>query len=475
MIMVQRHPASFKDPSGFIFRAEGRIYRQVNTLYTGAYHQLMDSGLYESLTQKGWLIKHTETNEYNGQFPETFKILLPEQIRVISYPAEWCFEQLQDAALLTLNIALEAINKGMVLKDATPFNIQILGGRPVWIDTLSFEPYAPEQPWVAYRQFCETMLYPLLLAHYKGLNMPEIFSAWPDGVPATIASGLLPVRTKLNMGVALHVHLPASAYSKQKSNTQKTVSFNHQKMVRMLQHLQTVVARLKKGKRKSVWADYYQNTILSQQYLAGKEEVCKQILSGIAFETVIDAGCNDGNFTKMLAATAKHIVATDSDGECISELYRHIKKNRIENILPLVADLARPTPATGVNNTERAALLERCTADLVLALALVHHLVIGRNIPFASVAATLAGMGNYLLIEFVPLTDEKAQQLLAGREQLFHHYTETAFATAFEQYYHIESAAPVAGSSRKIYLMKKVKNTINVPGPSGEAGTAIQS
>jgi hypothetical protein len=455
MNMVQRHPASFKDPSGFIFQTEGKIYRQVNNCYADAYHRLMDSGLYDQLTQKGWLIKHTETNDFHNQFPETFRVLLPEQIGMISYPAEWCFEQLQDAALLTLNIASESIGKGMVLKDATPFNIQVLQGNPVWIDTLSFENYTPEQPWVAYRQFCETMLYPLLLAHYKGLNMAEIFGAWPDGVPATIASNLLPARTRLNMGVALHVHLPASAYGKQKSNTVKTVAFSQQKMMRMLQHLQSVIARLKKGKRKSVWVDYYVNTILSQDYLNDKESVCKRLLSGISFSTVVDAGCNDGNFTKMLAATSKHITATDYDEQCIGELYTHIKKNKIENILPLVADLARPTPATGVNNTERSALLERCSADLVLALALIHHLVIGRNIPFASVAETFAGMGNYLLIEFVPLDDEKAQQVLAGREEQFQHYTEAAFTTAFGQYYHIESVAPVAGSSRKIYLMKR--------------------
>lgn len=453
--MVQRHPASFKDPSGFIFQSGHSVYRQVNPSYADVYDQLMNSGLYAQLSASGWLIPHTETNEFSTECPGASKILFPKQIPVISYAAEWCFNQLQDAALLTLNIAQVSLSKNMMLKDATPANIQFLNGKPVWIDTLSFEPYNEAKPWVAYRQFCETLLYPLLLAHYCGLDMREIFGAWPEGIPATVLSGLLPGRTRLNMGVALHVHLPASAYAKQKNNTQKTASFNRRKMMQLLQHLTAVVARLKKGKRKSVWADYYENTILSQQYLADKKKVCEQLLSGIAFDTAIDAGCNDGNFTKMLAHRAKHILAADSDEQCIADLYRYIKEHDIKNVLPLVADLAAPTPATGVLNTERESLLNRCNAHLVLALALVHHLAIGRFMRFEQVAETLAGMGKYLLIEFVPLHDEKAQQVLAGRDALFGGYTAENFVQAFEQYFRVLSVSPVAASSRTLYLMEK--------------------
>lgn len=257
------------------------------------------------------------------------------------------------------------------------------------------------------------------------------------------------------MDTALHVHLPASAYAKQKNNEQKKVAFNRSKMERLLQHLTAVVSRLKKGKRKSVWADYYEDTILSKQYLADKEKQCLQLLSGITFETVFDAGCNDGNFTKLLAPKAKHILAADTDEQVIANLYAYIKQHRVENILPLVADLTNPAAASGVLNRERQPFLERCKADLVLALALVHHLCISRFMQFAQVAETFGGMGKYLLIEFVPVSDEKAQQLLAGRDELFSHYTEEAFTSAFEKYYKILSVSPVAASERKLYLMER--------------------
>lgn len=453
--MVQRHPASFKDPSGFVFHAGGTIYRQVNKRYAATYDQLMSSGVYAQLVKEHLLIPHAEVNDYITEFPNAYKILLPEQIPVISYPAEWCFNQLQDAALATLRIAETAMQQNMMLKDATPYNIQFVKGRPVWIDTLSFDVYDETQPWVAYRQFCETMLYPLMLAHYRGLELRELFGAWPDGIPATVIAGLLPFKTKFTMGTALHVHLPASAYSKQKTNEQKKVAFNRGKMARMLQHLTAVVSKLKKGKRRSVWADYYEDTILSKQYLSDKEQQCEKILSGIAFETVIDAGCNDGNFTKLLSKRAKHILSADTDEQVIINLYQYIKNNRVENILPVVADLANPTAASGVLNTERRSFLQRSTADLVLALALVHHLAIGRFMQFAQIAETLSGMGNYLLVEFVPPQDDRAQQLLAGRDELFSHYTEEEFIKAFEVHYKILSVSKVAASERKLFLMEK--------------------
>lgn len=453
--MVQRHPASFKDPSGFVFHSGGTIYRQVNNRYAAAYDQFMSSGVYAQLVKEHLLIPHAEVNDYNTEFPNAYKILLPEQIPVISYPAEWCFNQLQDAALATLRIAETAMQQNMMLKDATPYNIQFVKGKPVWIDTLSFDVYDETQPWVAYRQFCETMLYPLMLAHYRGLELRELFGAWPDGIPATVIAGLLPFKTKFTMGTALHVHLPASAYSKQKTNEQKKVAFSRGKMTRMLQHLTSVVSKLKKGKRRSVWADYYEDTILSKQYLSDKEQQCEKILSGIAFETVIDAGCNDGNFTKLLSKQAKHILSADTDEQVIINLYQYIKQHRVENILPVVADLANPTAASGVLNTERRSFLQRSTADLVLALALVHHLAIGRFMQFAQIAETLSGMGNYLLVEFVPPQDDRAQQLLAGRDELFSHYTEEEFIKAFEVHYKILSVTKVAASERKLFLMEK--------------------
>lgn len=453
--MVQRHPASYKDPSGFVFRANGIIYRQVHQQYAAHYNRLMESGLYAELVKNGWLLPHTETSDHTNEFPGTYKILLPEQLPFISYPQEWCFSQLQDAALCTLNIMRAAVAQNMVLKDATPYNIQFITGRPVLIDTLSFEAYNENNPWVAYRQFCETFLYPLMLARYRKLELREIFGAWPDGVPAPVVSGLMPCSTRFNMGVALHVHLPASSYTRQKNNTQKKVVFSRRKMEQLLQHLYAIVSKLKMGKRASVWAGYYEETILSKAYLAEKKKVCEQLLNQIEITTVFDAGANDGEFTKLLQHKATHIVAADYDTECVERLYQYVKANNIKNILPLVADMANPTAASGVLNSERASLLQRSNTGLVLALALVHHLCIGRFMSFVQLAELFAGMGEYLLVEFVPLNDEKAQQLLAGRTTTFAHYTEKQFVAALESKFQMLNKSMVTGSERTIYLAQR--------------------
>ena len=161
MTNVARHPASFKDPAGFIFEANGKIYRQVNKVYGQQYQHLMESGLYNQLISSNQLITHSSINENLTGDEEWLLTLLPEQLSFVSYPYEWCFDQLKDAALLTLFILRTSLDKGMILKDATPFNVQFQKGKPLFIDTLSFDLYDETKPWVAYRQFCETFLFPL--------------------------------------------------------------------------------------------------------------------------------------------------------------------------------------------------------------------------------------------------------------------------------------------------------------------------
>ncbi len=192
------HPASFRDPSGFVFRLEGIHYRQVNRVYAEDYELLMHSGLYRKLTEKGLLITHTEIGECLTGSPEGYKTLLPQQIATISYSCEWAPAQLKDAALLTLDILDIAMGHGMILKDATPLNTQFRDGRPLFIDTLSFEKYDAAKPWVAYRQFCECFLFPLYLHHYLGTGIGPWLRGYPEGVPAALTASLLPWRSRLN-------------------------------------------------------------------------------------------------------------------------------------------------------------------------------------------------------------------------------------------------------------------------------------
>ena len=206
-----REPGSFRDPNGFVFRKDGVIYRQVNASYADYYDLLMDSGLYQRLTDKGRLIPHAEEDIGLAQGKNAYKIIRPEPVTFISYPYEWSFSQLRDAALLTLRIQREALKKGMILKDASAYNVQFIDGKPVFIDTLSFERYEKGQIWVAYRQFCQHFLAPLVLAHYKDIRFIGLSRLYIDGIPLDLAASLLPRRSWLKMGVALHIHMHSRA------------------------------------------------------------------------------------------------------------------------------------------------------------------------------------------------------------------------------------------------------------------------
>src|SRR5215213_8251886 len=233
-----QHPSSFRDPSGFIFRANGRVYRQVNKQYAATYDRFMQSGLYEKLVASNRLIPHEEINENITGSDNWYKTLLPEQLHYISYPYEWCFDQLKDAALLVLDILKESLAHGFILKDATPFNVQFHNGKPVWIDTLSFEVYEPAKPWVAYRQFSECFLFPLYLGRYLKTDIHKTLSTYLEGIPASLTSKLLPMRSGLSLGVWLHVYLQGAVKSDGKP-TPTQGGFNKKKLLNLIMHLET--------------------------------------------------------------------------------------------------------------------------------------------------------------------------------------------------------------------------------------------
>ncbi|WP_298002565.1 hypothetical protein [Anaerolinea sp.] len=208
---LEVHRASFRDPSGFVFRRGGRLYRQVNSIYAREYDHLMRSGLYQRLIDRGWLIPHQEVNEDPLDPSTCYRVIEPEAIPFISYPYEWCFSQLKDAALLTLAIQKEALQAGMILKDASAYNIQFHRGKPILMDTLSFALYEESAPWVAYRQFCQHFLAPLALMSRVDLRFGRLSTLYMDGIPLDFASRLLPFSTRFDFGLVSHLHLHAQA------------------------------------------------------------------------------------------------------------------------------------------------------------------------------------------------------------------------------------------------------------------------
>lgn len=294
------HPASFRDPSGFIFQLNGKIYRQVNKYYADDYNLLMDSGLYQLLAKKNKLIPHTETVDAIANKDEWYKTLEPVHIPFVSYPYEWCFEQLRDAALLTLSVTIHALEYGMILKDATPYNVQFLEGKPLFIDTLSFEKYDPAKPWAAYRQFCNMFLFPLYLEHYLKSDIQKIMSAYLEGIPVNITAKLLPLKSGLNLGVWLHVYLQ-NTLTYTSGNKKAGQAFSKKKLVNLLNHLESTIINLNYRTGRSEWTNYYDETILGKEYLAEKEKIFSDLISGLNADTALDLGANDGYFSKILA------------------------------------------------------------------------------------------------------------------------------------------------------------------------------
>ena len=290
---MEKEPGSFRDRSGFVFYSEGKVFRAVHHSYKSQFEQLVTSGLYESLVQKGFLIPHREVERsrwpslFAIEESSVFKILEPEPVPYISYPYEWCFQQLKEAALLTLHVQQAALEHGMVLKDASAFNIQFVKGRPLFIDTLSFDRYEEGRPWVAYRQFCMHFLSPLLLMSYLGSDLQRLSQLYLDGIPLPLTSGLLPFRSRFHLLPLLHVHQHARLERKHADRPgegrEKATALPRKKLDMILQHLRSGVAALRCRETRSEWGDYYQEFSYSpvsiEHKLAGKRgQVQVQVL-----------------------------------------------------------------------------------------------------------------------------------------------------------------------------------------------------
>jgi hypothetical protein len=356
---------------------------------------------------------------------------------------------LKDAAMLTLRLVRESVALGLILKDATPYNIQWHRGGLVFIDTLSFERYKAEEPWIAYRQFCEQFLGPLLLMHYRKTSLHSLQLAWPEGIPLNIIRSLLPGRSKFSLHTYLHIHLNARISSRENAGNNKTTKFSKQKLLNLVSSLETLISKLKRPQQKSTWSDYYDEAAGRSDYLEAKKKIIAEWISSLTgIKTAADLGANDGAFSLLAAHRGIYTIAADFDPYCINNLYRSIKRSAEKNIQPMIADLSNPPPANGMNNEERSSFLSRVKTDLVMALALIHHLAIGKNIPFGMIADLFQRTAKkYLIIEFVPKTDEKIQLMLSGKKDIYTAYTEENFRIAFEKYFTVTKQQAVGSSA----------------------------
>jgi len=449
--------SSFRDPSGYLFRSGGRLLRQVDPAYLPVLKTFEDSGLYAELLEKGLIVAHEDADPALSPDGRAARILAPETVPFVSYPYEWCFSQLRDAALATLRIQKLALRRGLSLKDASAYNIQFHRGGPVLIDTLSFEPYVEGSPWVAYRQFCQHFLAPLALMARRDVRLGSLLRTHLDGVPLDLAARLLPWRTRLEPGLLMHVHAHARSQRRHEQDAEaaRGARVSRTQFLGILDSLRGAVKRLAWRPGGTEWADYYADTNYTAEATGRKGELVGAMLDRTGPGPVWDLGANDGTFSRLAADRGRPTVAADIDPAAVEKNWRAVKAEGRTNLLPLVMDLSNPSPALGWAHAERDSLLDRGPAGTVMALALVHHLAISNNVPLGRLADFLAAAGRHLVIEFVPKSDSQVQRLLATREDVFPDYGVEGFEAAFAAAFATVEKAPIPGTERILYLMER--------------------
>jgi ribosomal protein L11 methylase PrmA len=459
MSLIESLGASFRDPSGFLYRREGILYRQVNLDYREQYKQLMQSGLYDNLVQTNMLISHQEVEVEPVEAALAYKVLKPQEVQFISYPYEWCFSQLKKAALTTLEIEKRALKFGMTLKDSSAYNIQFQRGHPVLIDTLSFDHYQDGKPWDAYRQFCQHFLSPLSLMALRDVRLSQLLRVHMDGIPLDLASKLLPRSSYLNFSLLSHIHLHAAA---QRRYAGKAViqeaggrTMSKTAFLALLDNLETGVRSLRWNPTGTAWGDYYEETNYTQLGMEHKKQLIGEFLDEIRPKTLWDLGANLGLFSRVASGKGIPTLAFDVDMGAVEQNYLACLEKQETDLLPLLLDLTNPSPAIGWQNHERLSFLERAPADAAMALALVHHLAITNNLPLPHLAEFFHRLGRWLIIEFVPKTDSQVQRLLVSRQDIFPDYNVETFESVFAQRFKILRSATIHDSQRRIYLMER--------------------
>lgn len=429
--------SSFRDPSGHIAYEGGKLVRYVSPIYREQYNWLMASGLYGELTSKNLLVRHKETRD---------GVLEPEIIPFISYPHEWCFSAYKAAALATLEIQELALEYNMVLKDASSYNIQFKNGYPVLIDTLSFDEYKEGNTWGAYCQFCRHFLAPLSLMSMVDSRLGKMMAMFIEGIPLDLASRILP-KMKFNFGIITHIHGQAMAQKKMHKPSKRSMS--KMALCGLIRSLKNTVNSL--GLRqKDGWARYTKNTSYNDFDADFKMNTVIEYLRRVRPETVWDMGANDGSYSILASEYASTIVAFDRDLPCVELCYQ----NHRDKILPLVLDITNPSPSIGWANKERMSLAGRGSAEMIMALALVHHLAIGNNTPLNMIAEWFHSLGEWLIVEFVAKDDPQVKVMLTGRVDIFDKYTQEDFELIFGMYYEQMDRKDIPQSCRSIYLYR---------------------
>jgi hypothetical protein len=454
-------PGSFRDPDSRVFYAGDAVYRALSTDGLDDYRALEQAGLLEDPRIVATELVRDPPELGARLVKDTAGVLRHERIPFVSYPYEWTFSMLKDAALLQLELLLAALEHDLVLKDSTPYNVQFRGSRALFVDVGSFERLRPGEPWAGYRQFCMLYLYPLLLQALKGVRFHPWLRGSLEGITATEMRGLMSARDRFRRGVPTHVLLHARLerrYADRGGEVRddlRRAGFRKALIVANARKLRALVQRLRWDPPAGVWTAYGERNSYSDSDVARKEDFVREAARACEPRLVWDIGANNGRYSRLAAEHAETVVAIDADQGPLELLYRELRAEGDERILPLTVDLADPSPGLGWRGLERGALATRGRPDLVLALALVHHLTIAANVPVREVVDWLAGLGSALVVEFPTREDPMVKTLLAPkREGLHPDYELGHFERCLAEAFTIERSERLGSGTRVLFLAR---------------------
>jgi hypothetical protein len=448
---VLDEPGSFRDRDSKVFYDEHGVLRALTERGLDDWDTLAESNLYQRFSQRGQLVDSELIDGGQPEWEGWAGLLRHERIPFVSYPYEWTYSMLRDAALLQLDLLLAGLDEQLTLKDGSPYNVQWRGTRPVFIDIGSFERLRPGEPWAGYRQFCMLYLYPLLLQTYRGLPFQPWLRGSLEGIEPSACRRMLRLRDFARRGVLSHVLLHARL---EQSNGDRGGSvrreledagFNAQILRANAKRLRSLVARLEARTTDSAWTKYRNANTYSEDDHARKDELVRRTARAMRPDLVWDIGCNDGRFSRIAAEHATYTVAMDQDEATVDRLYRSLVADDIRSVLPLVVDVSDPSPALGWRNRERKTLLERGSPDLTLCLAVVHHLAITGNIPLRGILEWLRSLDSAVLIEFPAREDPMVRDLLDAKRAGTHEdYCREGFEATMSEYFNIETQTSIS-------------------------------
>jgi ribosomal protein L11 methylase PrmA len=476
---------SYRDPRGRVFVAEDRVLRTVAPSAAADFEFVRSTGVLPSLIAEGLVIaeEQVEPSQLSSGFEDARYVLQHPKLPFISYPYEWCFTALKRAALFHLDIQIRCLEQDVALSDASAYNIQFLGPQPIFIDSLSFRRYHEGEFWVGHKQFCEQFLNPLLLRALLGVPHNAWYRGGLEGIPTAEVSRLLPLRRKLSWNVLTNVVMQASfqraATGGPDANIPAGSRFPRRAMQRMLLRLHKWISALEPADRdRTVWRDYAPHTSYAADEADRKRALVAEFAASVRPRMIWDIGCNRGDYAKAaLEAGAGYAVGFDSDQGALEAAFMRSQRENLA-LLPLILDLGNPSPSQGWAERERRGLSERASADAILALALVHHLAIGRNVPLDEVVAWLVGLAPHGVIEFVPKSDPMVQRLLRLREDIFDDYSEEVFLKHLDARAEVVRTVDVSATGRRLFWFARREHARlsrtavrQVPAPGDEAAS----